>query len=122
MKKEPVHVLILGDGSLFDEGLRTLLAHKDGIVVSNLAYSDDLTFVQEFLREWPEVLVLFEGGPLNVSRVFELIEDVPGLTNLRVITVLSDNNISVYEKLKVSATHVDGFITLIRQNTLATEM
>ncbi len=121
MKKDSTRVLILGDGSLFDNGLTNLLTHEDSIVVSNLTYSSDVTFVSEFMLERPEVLVLFEGGPLSVSRVFELIEDVPELTHLRVITVLSDNNsVYVYEKLKVSATHIDGFVTLIRQNALVT--
>jgi hypothetical protein len=76
--------------------------------------------VREFVRQRPEVLVLFERGPLSVTRVFELLEDVQGLTSLRVITVLSDNNLNVYEKLKVSAAHSDDFVTLIRHNALVT--
>ena len=96
------------------------MAHNDGIVVSNIAYTGEVTFMQDFVRVWPGVVVLFQGGPLSVSRVFELVEDVPELNNLRVITVLSNNNVNVYEKLKVSAAHSDDFITLIRHNTLVT--
>jgi DNA-binding NarL/FixJ family response regulator len=114
-------VMIVGSGSLFDEGLMQLLADKTSLEVSRLAYSTDSAFLQYFQEQRPEVVVLFEGGPLGVKRVFDLIGDTPGLTTLRVITVMAESStVEIHqnrrETQQVQAVKSDVFFSLIQQS------
>ena len=119
-------VLIVGSGSLFDEGLRHLLLREQvHLEVSSVIYISDADFLRHVLHQLPTVVVLFEGGPLSVSRVFELISDVPGMaTTLRVITVLAEiSAVEVYEHEQTTTfvtTRGSDFIDLIEQNELDT--
>ncbi len=108
--------MVIGDGSLFDEGLRHLLADKTSLKVSTAAYSTDSAFLQQFQEQRPEVVVLFEGGPLSVKRVFDLVGDMPGLTILRVIIVMVESStIEIYEKQQITAVQSNTLFSLIQQ-------
>ena len=101
---------------MFDEGLRHLLADKTSLEVSTVAYNTDSAFLQNFLEKRPEVVVLFEGGPLSVKRVFDLVGDVPGLTTLRVITVMAESStVEIYEKQQITAVQSNTLFSLIQQ-------
>ncbi len=121
-KKLAQRVLIVGSGSLFDEGLRYLLLREQArLEVSSVIYKGEADFLQHVFTQRPTVIVLFEDGPLSVSRVFELIGDIPGMaTTLRVITVLAETSVvEVYEheQMTTVATARSGdFIDLIEQN------
>jgi hypothetical protein len=113
-------VMIVGRGSLFDEGLMQLLADKTSLELSRVAYSTDSAFLQHFQEQRPEVVVLFEGGPLGVKRLFDLVDSVPGLTTLRVITVMAETSTveiheSQHEMQQVQAVQSSIFFSLIQQ-------
>ena len=120
-KKLTQRVLIVGSGSLFDEGLRSLLLREQAhLEVSSVIYTNGADFLQHVLHQLPTVIVLFENGPLSVSRVFELIGDVPGMATPRVITVLAETSaVEVYEQQQmttITTARADDFIDLIEQN------
>ena len=109
-------VLIVGNGTLFDEGLNSLLARdKTHLEVSNIVYLNDSDFLEHFLRQRPGIVVLFEDGPLSVSRVFELVSSVPDLANLRVITVMTDTNVvEVRERRQITAVRGNILSNLVK--------
>ncbi len=110
-------MLIVAGGSLFDEGITSLLGRERDLEVTSFSYSDDPTFSQEVLLRQPEVVILFEGGPLTVSRVFELIKEIPHLDAMRVITILSDSSaVEMYEKQQIPAIKSDTLLALIRHS------
>lgn len=117
-KKSPSRrVLIVAGGSLFDEGIKSLLRRERDLEVTSVSYTDDSAFSQEVLLKQPEVVILFEGGSLGVSRVFELIKEIPHLVAMRVITILSDSStIEMYEKQQISASRSDTLLALIRHS------
>ena len=98
-------VLIVGKGNLFDQGLRRLLSQEQtGLEVLSIIYTNEGDVLQRLLEWRPTVVVLFEGGPLTVSRVFELNNKAGGLATMRVITVLTGTNtVEVYERQQISA-------------------
>ncbi|MEK7323790.1 MAG: hypothetical protein AAB217_00875 [Chloroflexota bacterium] len=101
---------------MFDEGLRHLLADKTSLEVSTAAYSTDSAFLQQFEEQRPDVVVLFEGGPLSVKQVFDLVGDMPGLTALRVITVMAETStVEIYEKQQFTAVQSNTLFSLIHQ-------
>lgn len=121
-KKLAQRVLIVGSGSLFDEGLRHLLLREQArLEVSSVIYRSDADFLQHVFTQRPTVIVLFEDGPLSVSRVFELVGDIPGMAaTLRVITIMAETSVvEVYEHEQmttVATTRGGDFIDLIEQN------
>jgi DNA-binding NarL/FixJ family response regulator len=117
-KKSPSRrVLIVASGSLFDEGIKSLLRRERDLEVTSVSYTDDSAFSQEVLLKQPEVVILFEGGSLGVSRVFELIKEIPHLVAMRVITILSDSStIEMYEKQQIPASKTDTLLALIRHS------
>lgn len=117
-KRRIQRVLIVGSDSLLDEGLQRLLEGGTSRVgVSSVAYSDNSEFVRQVLHLRPTVIVLFEGGPLSVGRVFELINDLPNLPIPRVITVLADSStVDVYEKRQITVEGSDALLKLIDKN------
>jgi hypothetical protein len=116
MEKKPVNrVLIVGNGSLFDEGLKSLLLNRTRLEVSSTTYIDESVFLQQFLDERPEVIVLFEGSPLTVSRILELVRDIPDLAILRIITVLANTSaVELYERQPIAAARSDDLLMLFQ--------
>ncbi len=116
MEKKPVNrVLIVGDGSLFDEGLNSLLLNRTCLEVSRITYVDESIFLEQFLYERPEVIVLFEGSPLTVNRILELVKDIPDLAALRIITVLADTSaVELYERQPIMAARSDDLLALFQ--------
>jgi hypothetical protein len=117
-KRRIQRVLIVGSDSLLGEGLQQLLEGGSGRVeVSSVAYSDNSEFVRQVLHLQPTVIVLFEGGPLSVGRVFELINDLPNLPIPRVIMVLAESStVDVYEKRQITVAGSDVLLDLIDKN------
>ncbi len=100
-------VLAIGSGNLFDENLNRLLSPRQtGVDVLRVAYRSDADVLRLLLDWRPAAIVLFEGGPMTVSRVFELINDAPDLMAVRVITALTRvNPIEPYERQMVAASN-----------------
>ena len=91
-------VFIVGDGSLFDEGIMQLLTHGTNLFVSHTIYSDDLTFLN--INEWdrPDVILINEPGSLNVERILKFISSHPIVKELLIIVVrLWNSVIDIYE-------------------------
>lgn len=96
-------VLIVGMGSLLEEGVESLLAAEADLQVSDMTFTEEETFVQDVLRTHPDVILFHEAGPLNEKRIFELLRAIPTTETLRVITLSSsDGAIDLYEKRRVS--------------------
>ncbi|MBI3241059.1 MAG: hypothetical protein HYZ49_02045 [Chloroflexi bacterium] len=113
MRKFTSRVLIVGSGSLADEGLEKLLAGKSGLELLHVTYTDDATFLHQFSQFQPEVVVLFEGSPLTVSRLFELTKEI-SVSDLRVITVLAQTNtVEMYAKRQITVGGSKDFLALV---------
>ena len=115
-KLRPWRVLIVGTGTLLEQGVESLLAHEADIRVSEIIYTSESTFIQDVLSMNPDVIVFHETGPLNSDRIFELLKAIPETGTLRVIILRSSNaKIDFYEKRTVTATHSQDFINLVRR-------
>ena len=109
-------VLIVQSGSLFDEGLESMLAQQTDFQVIGVHYSDDARFLLTMQREHPDVILLFEDGPLEARRVLDLLEDAPTAAPLRVITVRSGgNSLEMYARQAITTAQSQDLFALIRQ-------
>jgi DNA-binding NarL/FixJ family response regulator len=108
-------VLVVESGLLLDEGVESLLGQELDLQVSGITYADDASFLDDVSTLRPDVILLNEAGPLDSLRILELLENIPTLASLRVVTVRRDDNtIDMYERKRVVATHSSDFFDLIR--------
>ncbi len=112
--KQLRRVLIVGTGTLLEQGVESLLAHEADIRVSEMMYTHEDTFIQDVLKAKPNVIVFHETGLFNADRIFELLKAVPEMEALRVIILRTTNaTIDFYEKRIVNATQTRDFINLV---------
>ena len=102
-------------GSLFDQGLKSLLRRRTGWKVSGIIYTDEATLLKEMSHLCPDVIVLNEAGPIGPAHICQLLKNVPARLALRVIVVRSnDNAIDLYRKQTVIASKSRDLIALIQ--------
>jgi DNA-binding NarL/FixJ family response regulator len=108
-------VLIVGMGFVLEEGLEVLLAAHTDLQVSEMIFTAEETFVQDVLRERPDVILFHEAGALTQERIFELLRAVPTEETLRVIILRSsDSAMDIYEMRRVTATQSNDLLALVR--------
>jgi DNA-binding NarL/FixJ family response regulator len=108
-------VLVIGSGTLFDEGLRGLLARQDGVRVSGTIHTDTPALLHQISHTQPDTIVISQIESASLSHVCEWLQKSPAPGALRVIVVRADDNaIDVYEKRTVVAAQHDDFITIVR--------
>ena len=91
-------VSIVGNSSLFEEGLSHLLTFETNLQVSDSEYFDDISFLKDISHKKPDVILLNESSRLNLARMLDLLFSIPSLSGRRVIIVrLTNNVIDVYD-------------------------
>ncbi len=107
-------VLMVGIGSLLEEGVKRLLAQEQDVQVWDVTYANEDTFVQDVLRTRPDVILFHEAGALDSGRIFDLLRAIPTLETLRVIILRSSSAaMDLYEKRTVNATDSRGLLALV---------
>lgn len=97
-------VFIVGDGSLFDEGLARLLTRAASLTVSHVVYSDEIAFLNSIKRHQPEAILLCESGTLDTEQILDAISTDPLLIGLCILVVrLSDPVIDIYKRPTLKA-------------------
>lgn len=91
-------VCIVGEGSMFDEGVSLLLQRDTNLRVSRAMYSDDLAFLKTIEWDQPDVMLVCESDSLHTERLLSLVSLQPVMLLLIVIVRLSNNVIDVYAK------------------------
>jgi hypothetical protein len=93
------HILIIGDGSIFDEGVTNLMAQGVNMPVSHVTYSDDLVFLNSIETTRPDIILVNESGPLVSERILDLISSHSMMMTLLIIIVrLGNSTIDVYDQ------------------------
>lgn len=91
-------VFIVGDNSLFEEGITHLLTFETDLQVSCVKYTDDLAFLADISQNRPDVILLNECVSLSPARILKLIHSIPLQAGLRIIIIrLSNTIIDVYD-------------------------
>ena len=95
------NVLIVGERSLFQEGLEKLLGPETGVSVTSAQYTNDSGVLAAVAQNRPDVILVNESPNLDTTHILELLFSKSSLTILYVIVVRLDNNIvDVYEMPK----------------------
>ena len=122
-------VFIVGNDSLFDEGVMQLLTQQTNFLVSRAKFSDDDTaFLKTIKRDCPDVVLVCESDSLDVARILDLLSLHLTMLILFVIVIrLYNTAIDVYEKPNIIAgkmnylsqqimvTTIDDLLNVIRR-------
>lgn len=93
------HVFIVGNGSLFDEGIVELLIGGSRLMVSHIIYPDDGTLLEAVKRDQPDAILICETANLEIEKIIDSISIDPIAIGLCILAVrLSNPVIEVYEK------------------------
>jgi len=110
-------VLVVGTGSVLDEGIRGLLMREPELQVATATYAESVTLLQDAARISLDVIVISEAGPPDWGQISELLRSVSPQESLRVIVARPDDNVlEVYDKQFLEVTSNDDLITLISRH------
>ena len=103
-------VVIVGDGSLFDDGITQLLAEKTNLLVSHTIFSNDVAFLNTIKRDQPNVILVCESGSLDTAQVIDSISIDPIMLGLCIFVIrLSSPVIDVYEGPILNAGKISSY-------------
>ena len=92
-------VFIVGDGSLFDEGITRLLARDTALQVSHLVYSDKLAFLHIISNNQPDLILFCEAGTLNTDQLIADLSSTTLMLGLCIFVIHSSNlTVDAYER------------------------
>jgi hypothetical protein len=101
------HVFIVGEDSLFDEGVTNLLAQQTDLLLSHVKFSDERVFLDTVKQELPDVILVCESGSLDAARILDLVSSQAMLMQLLLVVIvvirLNNNVMDVYERPKIVA-------------------
>ena len=112
-------VLLIGSGSLFDNGVMELLSYQPGLSIKHAKYRDDFSILKDVVEHKPDVVVLISSPAMNLDYIVGILMSVQ-VAHLRlVILSLETIKIEIYEKgsaldeirsTNVSTLNVDDFL------------
>jgi DNA-binding NarL/FixJ family response regulator len=105
--------LIVGIGSLLEQGVESLLTQEPNVQVWNVNHEDEGTFVQDVLGARPDVILFHELGALDSDRIFDLLRALP-METVRVIILRSSSAaVDLYERRRVKAADSRDLLALV---------
>jgi chemotaxis response regulator CheB len=107
------HVLIVGDGTLLDQGVTGLLSAEPDLEVSSLIYHTEAELIQFILVFQPEVIVISETSGFPTATIVEAIKRLAPVSKRMVIVVRPDSNIMEVSN-QITALHSQDLLRWIR--------
>jgi hypothetical protein len=109
-------VFVIGEGSLFDEGVTHMLSQRPNLLVSRLIFRGGLGFLNYIRLAQPDVVLVCESTSLDATEILDLFSSLPLMMELRIVIIrLHNNRIDVYAE----PTLVAGNISRKRQHITA---
>ena len=93
------HLMVVGNGSLFDDGITHLLVHQTNLRVSRTKYTNTLALIKEVEHQQPNLIVLVEGEKETEHQALQAISmAIPSAEMLVARLSLATNQVKLYEK------------------------
>ena len=112
-------ILVVRTGSVFEEGVELLLTRDAKLEVRGVHYDDETNFLRRVSTIFPDVVVISETGPLDYTRVFDLLASIQNHTPITVVVVRPNSNtVDVYEKRRAVTERGEDLLALVRARDL----
>lgn len=111
-------VCIVGEDSLFEEGIKNLLTLGTDLSISNVKYTDDSSLMKSINEAKPDVILLSESTLPDHAHILEMLLSNQTLTAMFAIVIrLSSSVVDVYNMPKRFAiTKSDELVAVVRGN------
>jgi hypothetical protein len=115
-------VLMVGNGSLFDEGLIDLLKNRPNLRVTHAHYRDEVSIVEAVVRHQPDVVVLILSRFMDPEYIVGRLLSVEAFHLRLVLLSLETIEIEIYERgdteneiksTKITALKADDFLLAV---------
>jgi DNA-binding NarL/FixJ family response regulator len=108
-------VLIIGSGTLLDEGMTGLLQAETDFQVTSVTYRTEEDLIQRIVQLQPEAIVISETNDLRGCQIADAIYRQIPQPHFRIILVQPDSNTMRVCDF-VTASHSEDLLRLIRNN------
>lgn len=113
------YVLLVDGNNILSAGLASLLTENQSLQLEHLAEVDDLSILDAIERRQPDVIVITETDPDDVTRILRLLESTQPDSTWRIMIVRQKSNrIDLYDKRQVMINHRQDVIDLFNDSLL----
>jgi hypothetical protein len=96
------YVMLLDGNHILTAGLASLITENQELQLEHVTKVDDLSILAAINRRQPDVIVITESDPYELTRILELLESARPDSAWRIMIVRQDTNrIDVYDKRQV---------------------
>jgi hypothetical protein len=113
------YVLLLDGNNILAAGLANLLTANQQLHFEHVTKIDDLSILDALNRRQPDVIVITEDDPYELTRILELLETTRPDSTWRIMIVRQDSNrIDLYDKRQVMISKRQDVIDLLNDSQL----
>ena len=114
------YVMLLDGNNILSAGLANLLTDNQEMEFEHITQIDNASILDAFGRRQPDVVVVTEGDPDDLTRILELLESAQSNGTWRIMIVRQDTNrIDVYDKRQVMINQRQDIIDLFNDPQLS---
>jgi hypothetical protein len=111
------YVMLLDANNILSAGLANLITENQELQFEHVTKVDDVSILAAINRRQPDVIVITENDPYELTRMLELLETAQPDSAWRIMIVRQDSNrIDVYDKRQVMITQRQDVIDLFHHS------
>jgi hypothetical protein len=111
------YVMLLDGNHILTAGLANLITENQELQLEHVTNVDDLSILAAINRRQPDVIVITESNPDELTRILELLETARPDSAWRIMIVRQDSNrIDVYDKRQVMINHRQDVVNLFHDS------
>ena len=113
------YVVLLDGNNILSAGLASLITENQDLQLEHLSRVDNLSILDAIGRRRPDVIVITESAPNDLTRILELLETTHPDGPWRIMIVRQDRNrIDLYDKRQVMISRRQDVIDLFNDSQL----
>ena len=111
------YVMLLDGNNILSAGLANLITENQELQFEHVTKVDDISILMAINRRQPDVIVITEGDPYELTRILELLETTRPDSTWRIMIVRQDTNrIDLYDKRQVMINQRQDVIDLFHES------
>jgi nicotinate-nucleotide pyrophosphorylase len=112
------YVMLLDGNHILTAGLASLITENQELQLEHVTEVDNLSILAAINRRQPDVIVITEGDPNELTRILELLETARPDKAWRIMIVRQDSNrIDIYDKRQVMIKHRQDVLDLLNHSS-----
>jgi hypothetical protein len=111
------YVMLLDGNNILSAGLANLLTENQDLQFEHITKVDDISILDAISRRQPDVIVITENDPYELTRILDLLETARPDSTWRIMIVRQDSNrIDLYDKRQVMINRRQDVIDLFNDS------